>query len=248
MRTSCNGCRVLRKGCSDNCTIKPCLQWIKSPDSQAHATLFLAKFYGRTGLLNLIDAGPEYLRPAVFKSLLYEACGRIVNPIYGSVGLLWSGEWEKCQVAVEAVLAGMPITGDGGGDGGALNPKLPLKSCDIRHVAKDSSAESADQKLNQVVKTRNRFKRTSAKHRNLVVGSEFGVGGSNGVADFTRFLNAGHEYYWWTCPAQGVNGTSCEDRESMFSVETVEASLARRAEPSRADDREVGLELTLGLA
>lgn len=174
-----------------------------------------------------------------------------MNPIYGSVGLLWSGEWEKCQATVEAVLAGMPITGDGCGDGGdgcALDPKLPLKSCDIRHVAKDSSAESADQKLNQVVKTRNRFKRTSAKHRNLVVGSEFGAGGSNGVADFTRFLNPGHEYYWCTCPAQGINGTSGEDRESMFSVETVEASLARRADPSLATDREVGLELTLGLA
>lgn len=66
MRMSCNGCRVLRKGCSDNCSIKPCLQWIKSPDSQANATVFLAKFYGRAGLLNLINAGPEHLRPGSF--------------------------------------------------------------------------------------------------------------------------------------------------------------------------------------
>ncbi|GMQ10924.1 hypothetical protein CsSME_00053733 [Camellia sinensis var. sinensis] len=50
MRVSCNGCRVLRKGCSDNCTIRPCLQWIKTPESQANATVFLAKFYGRAGL------------------------------------------------------------------------------------------------------------------------------------------------------------------------------------------------------
>ena len=49
MRLSCNGCRVLRKGCSDACTIRPCLQWIKSPDAQANATVFLAKFYGRAG-------------------------------------------------------------------------------------------------------------------------------------------------------------------------------------------------------
>uniref|UniRef100_J3L0E6 LOB domain-containing protein n=1 Tax=Oryza brachyantha TaxID=4533 RepID=J3L0E6_ORYBR len=90
MRMSCNGCRVLRKGCSEGCTIRPCLQWIKTPEAQANATVFLAKFYGRAGLLNLLAAGPDHLRPAVFRSLLYEACGRIVNPIYGSVGLLWS--------------------------------------------------------------------------------------------------------------------------------------------------------------
>ncbi|MBA0760362.1 hypothetical protein Gotri_023111 [Gossypium trilobum] len=102
MRMSCNGCRVLRKGCSQNCIIRPCLQWIKSPDSQANATLFLAKFYGRAGLLNLIEAGPENLRPAIFMSLLYEACGRVVNPVYGSVGMLWSRNWVECQAAVDA--------------------------------------------------------------------------------------------------------------------------------------------------
>ncbi|GMN38559.1 hypothetical protein TIFTF001_007795 [Ficus carica] len=258
MRTSCNGCRVLRKGCSDDCTIRPCLEWIKSPDSQAQATLFLTKFYGRTGLLNLIDAGPDYLRPAVFESLLYEACGRIVNPIYGSVGLLLSREWVKCQAAVEAVLAGMPIPGiDGQAGGGALDPKIPLKSCDIRHVAKDPDADQSDKKLNQVAQTRNRFKRTPAKHRNLVLGTEspeFGAtaagagGGSNNAADFTRFLNPGHEF-WWTYPQGKINGTVGEDREtSLFSVETVEASLAGRAEPGLADDGKVGLELTLRMA
>ncbi|BAD73141.1 seed specific protein Bn15D17A-like [Oryza sativa Japonica Group] len=108
MRMSCNGCRVLRKGCSEGCTIRPCLQWIKTPEAQANATVFLAKFYGRAGLLNLLAAGPDHLRPAVFRSLLYEACGRIVNPIYGSVGLLWSGQWQACQAAVEAVLKGHP--------------------------------------------------------------------------------------------------------------------------------------------
>jgi cytochrome c peroxidase len=63
MRMSCNGCRVLRKGCSDGCAIRPCLQWIRSPDAQANATVFLAKFYGRAGLINLITAGPEHVRP-----------------------------------------------------------------------------------------------------------------------------------------------------------------------------------------
>ncbi|KAJ6803346.1 LOB domain-containing protein 41-like [Iris pallida] len=131
MRMSCNGCRVLRKGCSDDCSIRPCLQWIKNPESQANATVFLAKFYGRAGLLNLINAGPDNLRPAIFRSLLYEACGRIVNPIYGSVGLLWSDSWQTCQAAVEAVLSGKPIaqTTPSSSSPPALNPY------DIRHVA-----------------------------------------------------------------------------------------------------------------
>ncbi|KAI3777272.1 hypothetical protein L1987_47070 [Smallanthus sonchifolius] len=63
MRMSCNGCRVLRKGCTANCSIRPCLQWIKSPKSQANATVFLAKFYGRARFMNLINAGPQHLRP-----------------------------------------------------------------------------------------------------------------------------------------------------------------------------------------
>ena len=63
MRMSCNGCRVLRKGCGENCSIRPCLQWIKSPESQANATVFLAKFYGRAGLMNLINAVPDHLQP-----------------------------------------------------------------------------------------------------------------------------------------------------------------------------------------
>nr|WKV35363.1 lateral organ boundaries domain protein 26 [Ipomoea batatas] len=139
MRMSCNGCRVLRKGCSQNCSIRPCLQWIKSPESQANATLFLAKFYGRAGLLNLLNAAPDRLRPEVFKSLLYEASGRIVNPLFGSTGLLSTGNWELCQKAVDAVLKGAPIT-PVASDAAAV---LPLKACDIGHVHyKEGIAES----------------------------------------------------------------------------------------------------------
>ncbi|KAL6190309.1 hypothetical protein ACLB2K_036707 [Fragaria x ananassa] len=155
MRTSCNGCRVLRKGCSENCEIRPCIKWIKSPESQANATLFLAKFYGRAGLLNLINAGAQHQRPGIFKSLLYEACGRIVNPTFGSVGLLSSGNWVQCQAAVDAVLAGLPIV-ENNEPVPYLNPVPPVNSCDIRHVSKDTS----------LGKTRNRFKRSrSARSR-----------------------------------------------------------------------------------
>ncbi|XP_065880574.1 LOB domain-containing protein 38-like [Euphorbia lathyris] len=103
---SCNGCRVLRKGCSDTCTLRSCLYWINSPDAQGNATLFLAKFFGRSDLMSLIAAVPESQRPALFQSLLFEACGRTVNPVNGAVGLLWSGNWHLCQAAVETVLSG----------------------------------------------------------------------------------------------------------------------------------------------
>ncbi|XP_071706397.1 LOB domain-containing protein 37-like [Rutidosis leptorrhynchoides] len=103
---SCNGCRVLRKGCSDTCILRPCLQWIDSPEAQGHATVFVAKFFGRAGLMSFISAVPENQRPSLFQSLLFEAAGRTVNPVNGAVGLLWTGNWRVCQASVETVLRG----------------------------------------------------------------------------------------------------------------------------------------------
>ncbi|KAB1214888.1 LOB domain-containing protein 38 [Morella rubra] len=103
---SCNGCRVLRKGCSESCVLRPCLQWIETPEAQGHATVFVAKFFGRAGLMSFISNVPESQRPALFQSLLFEACGRTVNPVNGAVGLLWTGNWHVCQAAVETVLRG----------------------------------------------------------------------------------------------------------------------------------------------
>lgn len=47
-----------------------------------------------------------YCVSALFQSLLFEACGRTVNPVNGAVGLLWTGNWHVCQAAVETVLRG----------------------------------------------------------------------------------------------------------------------------------------------
>ncbi|WOK92344.1 hypothetical protein Cni_G01035 [Canna indica] len=119
---SCNGCRVLRKGCSDSCLLRPCLQWIESAEAQAHATVFVAKFFGRAGLMSFISAVPLSQRPALFQSLLFEACGRTINPVNGAIGLLWTGNWHLCQAAVETVLRGgalcpLPeLAADGHGD------------------------------------------------------------------------------------------------------------------------------------
>ncbi|XP_010939132.1 LOB domain-containing protein 38 [Elaeis guineensis] len=125
---SCNGCRILRKGCSEACILRPCLQWIESPEAQGHATVFVAKFFGRAGLMSFISAVPETQRPALFQSLLFEACGRTINPVNGAVGLLWSGNWHLCCAAVETVLRG-----------GTL---LPLS--DLDDAAADHGSASAE--------------------------------------------------------------------------------------------------------
>ncbi|MCD7451797.1 hypothetical protein HAX54_013446 [Datura stramonium] len=240
MRLSCNGCRVLRKGCNEKCSIKPCLQWIKSPEAQSNATLFLAKFYGRAGLLNLINSGPDHLRPAIFRSLLYEACGRIVNPIYGSTGLLTSGNWQLCQAAVEAVLSGAPIA-KLSPDSAAETTSPSLKACDIRHVSKEDVSAPDLHK----VKMRTRFKRVSAKTQQRKQSPE--------VDDAARVM------WSWCHKEDDAFGSSSRDsglsqqrteepsREGESgdadsgSVETVEAS------PAKPDESDVGLELTLGL-
>ncbi|XVE66726.1 hypothetical protein DITRI_Ditri08aG0102800 [Diplodiscus trichospermus] len=103
---SCNGCRVLRKGCSENCMLRQSLQCIDNPQAQAHATVFVAKFFGRAGLMSFLSSVPQPQRPALFQSLLFEAVGRAVNPVSGAVGLLWTGNWKICKSAVQTVLRG----------------------------------------------------------------------------------------------------------------------------------------------
>ncbi|KAL0538748.1 hypothetical protein IC582_022905 [Cucumis melo] len=176
MKMSCNGCRILRKGCSDDCIIRPCLQWIPSSDSQANATIFLAKFYGRAGLFNLITAAAHHLRPAIFKSLLYEACGRMVNPVYGSVGLLCSGDWERCQAAVDAVLNGsMNVEPD---TPPSNNGNFSLKCCDIRHVCNEPNLAASGDLLK--VKGRSRFKKPDHRTKSKPgPDHELGIGSSS---------------------------------------------------------------------
>lgn len=62
-----------------------------------------------------------------------------MNPIYGSVGLLWSGSWQLCQAAVESVLKGEPITPINS-ETAANGHAPPLKAYDIRHVSKDETS------------------------------------------------------------------------------------------------------------
>ncbi|KAJ8763344.1 hypothetical protein K2173_002227 [Erythroxylum novogranatense] len=106
---SCNGCRILRKGCSEDCVLRHCLEGIDNPQAQANATIFVSKFFGRAGLMSLISSVPRNQRPSLFQSLLYEAVGRTVNPTTGVVGLLWAGNWHQCQTAVMTVLCGGTI-------------------------------------------------------------------------------------------------------------------------------------------
>ncbi|GJT60893.1 LOB domain-containing protein 40-like protein [Tanacetum coccineum] len=173
MTMSCNGCRVLRKGCDEDCILRPCLTWITSPESQANATLFLAKFYGHAGLLNLINTGPHHLRPEIFKSLLHEACGRIINPTYGSVGLIWSGNWEQCQAAVNSVLQGstiMQLLRNNNHDVSPQSSIMPIEGCDIRHLSKDPSND------HHRVKTLKKFKKPRCEFGSRQVVSSSVVG------------------------------------------------------------------------
>ncbi|KAL2531602.1 LOB domain-containing protein 41 [Abeliophyllum distichum] len=254
MRMSCNGCRVLRKGCNENCSIRPCLQWIKTSDSQANATVFLAKFYGRAGLMNLINAGPEHLRPAIFRSLLYEACGRIVNPIYGSVGLLWSGSWQLCQNAVEAVLRGDPITQIPTQAAENKNGP-PFNAYDIRHVNKEENLSGSND-LHRV-RTRCRFKRSGVRAKTK--SAHAGSGEDSGHEEDNRSPSHESSLSHQSEAAEPIVERESQESESLVSVETAEADLLGRAEPTpesvRNDDdqsvvaeMELELELTLGSA
>ncbi|PSS26138.1 LOB domain-containing protein [Actinidia chinensis var. chinensis] len=60
---SCNGCRVLRKGCNEKCILRESLRGIESPQAQGNAMLFVAKFFGRAGLVSFLSAVPDSQRP-----------------------------------------------------------------------------------------------------------------------------------------------------------------------------------------
>ncbi|MED6217629.1 LOB domain-containing protein 38 [Stylosanthes scabra] len=140
---SCNGCRVLRKGCSDMCPLRTCLHWIPSPEAQAHATLFLAKFFGRSDLFSFISSVPHNDRPALFQSLLYEACGRTINPVNGAVGLLSTGNWQRCEDALRTVLDGgvltpLPVLDDSSGS----HEMAPAEASKRRRVSGEQSEKS----------------------------------------------------------------------------------------------------------
>lgn len=51
----------------------------------------------------------------LFQSLLFEACGRTVNPVNGVLGLLSTGNWHICQMAVRTVLSGGTLRPMGAG-------------------------------------------------------------------------------------------------------------------------------------
>lgn len=101
---------------------------------------------------------------AIYRSLLYESCGRIINPIFGSVGLLWSGRWHLCQAAVEAVLKGIPISqvpSDNNTDS-SMPPHFKSPG-NIRHVNKKMEAQ-----LHKISKTNcTQFKREGSKQKDM---------------------------------------------------------------------------------
>lgn len=79
-----------------------------------------------------------------------------MNPVYGAVGLHLSGNWAKCQGAVEAVLAGSPIMG-----GECDEALFHLKASDIRGVPKDDSISAASRGvLHKITARRAGFKRS----------------------------------------------------------------------------------------
>jgi hypothetical protein len=151
-----------------------------------------------------------------------------VNPVYGSVGLLWSGNWPMCQAAVESVLKGRPITAAPA----AATASVPLlKSCDIRHVAKshDITAE-----LHQVSdKSKCKFKRAGTSGHNR---SCFALPETDGFMMGQSRCEASHE-------------SANRESDSHVSVETVVDSHVSQAEPSGKNVKsgEMGLDLTLGL-
>ncbi|GAA0149572.1 hypothetical protein LIER_08712 [Lithospermum erythrorhizon] len=175
----------------------------------------------------------------IFRSLMYEACGRIMNPVYGSVGLLWTGKWDLCQKAVEAVLKGAPIT-QIESEVTDQNHGPPLsKTYDIRHANKEDKLSGAGSSDLHRLKNRSRFKKSGAKCKPTRVKEE---------SDREVIRESSHESSSLSHQAElaqpkleAMQGSETE----KASVSLVGAELETVLENN--DRAEVNLELTLGL-
>ncbi|XP_051122524.1 LOB domain-containing protein 42-like [Andrographis paniculata] len=248
---SCNGCRVLRKGCVEGCVLRPSLVWIRGPEAQANATLFLAKFYGRAGLINLIKAGTPPLRPdlsaEIFKSLLYDACGRVINPVFGATGLTWSGNWRWIEGAVDAVLRGAPLLTPPQPQLPAALQQLacyvPFRGCDIRRISRYSVPPSTTSSISRPrVNQRNRREiqpagwgddLTDLPDEWLTLGCPSGGDAGQSSSSVAGGGGAGSQLIAWR-----------DDSWGSFPAEMLELSLAPSSNP---DPSGAWLDLTLGL-
>lgn len=155
-----------------------------------------------------------------------------MSPIYGAVGLLWSGDWQHCQDAVEAVLKGVPIVQVS--NYAAVNPTQPLKAYDIRHVSRDDHPSSG----RDLHKIRGCpcFKRSGAKAKPR--------------SSKRCFVLAANHDSFISHPSKP--GTGCQREESanghsrVGPEETMEASLFSHGKADGINESEVELELTLG--
>jgi hypothetical protein len=149
----------------------------------------------------------------VFKSLLYEASGRLVNPTHGALGLFWTGQWNRCEAAVEAVLTGSNIndvtTVDGQTSSCTLiaeNRFIP-RTYDIRHVARHTNVD---------IKEKTQFKR---------VGSTFKPKPRVGLVDKTIFFRSVLE----SCNVKTIKSnssiTETEQNETAETQVNLELSL-----------------------
>ncbi|KAI3769984.1 hypothetical protein L6452_01102 [Arctium lappa] len=196
---SCNGCRVLRKGCNENCILRQSLSALESPQAQANATLFVAKFFGRAGLMSFLSSVPQYQRPALFQSLLSEACGRTVNPVNGAVGLLWTGNWHVCQSAVETILRG-----------GRISAMPELFSAGATQVMAES--DNASEAINCIPQNLELgLARSGFKEEEEDGGRSSGSGGSSG--QWTEKLRTADVSE--TTTSESGNGSACRDTQLL---------------------------------
>ncbi|KOM54321.1 hypothetical protein LR48_Vigan10g021300 [Vigna angularis] len=150
----------------------------------------------------------------------------MVNPIFGSTGLLSTGNWHLCEAAAKAVLSGAPIQQallDG-------VESLDFKACDIRHVAKSHKSYSPG--ALKVVKSRaSKFKRRAAKPK----------------VDSTVAELAGSKLFGQGSLSQdSESGLTRTSENKIIGGEADSSSSENVMVAARANDEEIELRLTLG--
>lgn len=167
-----------------------------------------------------------------------------MNPIYGSVGLLWSGSWQLCQDAVEAVLKGAPIT-QIATDADETKNGPPLKAYDIRHVSREDKLSGSG----DVLRVRNRYRFKRSKRSRVRAGPVEESGRDEATGSPSHGSSLSHQ----SEAAEPNVEMGTPDSESLASADNAKPdhgaepdSDSAREDDRRAGDGEIELDLTLG--
>ncbi|CAN6470878.1 unnamed protein product [Victoria cruziana] len=100
----CAACKILRRRCSDQCTLKPYF-----PPSEPQKFITVHRIFGASNIVRLLKEVPESHRADAASSLIYEANARGRNPVHGCAGAIFQLQRQLSELQSQLAAANATI-------------------------------------------------------------------------------------------------------------------------------------------